>query len=154
MFGTWFCLGAGSYYKLHYLAPLDLQVLVHVFVDFHDRGLVSAAVAIVWRTKNSDDRALVRPIVAFHYELVSASHSRQVICMLELIADVSAETVPGTPGRNAPPLPIVWVAPQQVTDGSLVRHFLNAVQLSNIVKGVDARRQPPMQTENLPFDTS
>ena len=72
--------------------------------------------------------------------------------MFELIADVGAETVPGTPGRNAPPLPIVWVAPQQITDGSLVRHFLNAVQLSNIVEGVDARRQPPMQTEDLAFD--
>lgn len=45
--------------------------------------------------------------------------------------------------------PIVRVAPEQIAHGSLVRHFLQTIQGSDVVQGVDRRAQAAVEAEDL-----
>ena len=60
-----------------------------------------------------------------------------------------AKSVPCASGWYAPPAPVVRVRPQEVAHGTLVGYFLQAVEGPNVVKGVNAGAQTPMETENL-----
>jgi hypothetical protein len=56
------------------------------------------------------------------------------------------------PWRNAPPLAVVGVGPEQVAHGSFVRYLLHTVQLADVVEGVNGRRETSVQTEDLILD--
>ena len=59
-----------------------------MFIDFHDGRLVSAAVAIVWRTKERHDVLVMRPSEAIHDKLMRAAH--QHASLAKLVASGSA----------------------------------------------------------------
>jgi hypothetical protein len=92
------------------------------------------------------------PVVAAHYKLMSTRYQFQSICMVELFRDVLPERVASTSGRDAPAAAVIGVRPQQVADGSFVGHFLHSVQLTNLVEGVDRRRETSVETEYLSLD--
>ena len=73
------------------------------------------------------------PIVSIHYKLMSSSDSGQIVCMVELLTDVLTERVASATGRDAPTAAIIRIRPKQIADGSFMRHFLNAIELSNLV---------------------
>jgi hypothetical protein len=54
---------------------INLQVEFHELVDGHNGSLVTAAVAVVRRTKYCDDIAVVSPVVALHDKLMGTSDS-------------------------------------------------------------------------------
>lgn len=125
------------------------EVVFHVFVDLHNGGLVSASVAVVGGGEHRDDVALMGPVVSVHHELMGSCDSSQVVGVVELLRDVLAEGVASTTGRDTPTASVIGVGPQQIADWSFVRHFLHAVELSDLIEGVDGRRQTTMEAENL-----
>lgn len=73
----------------------------------------------------------------------------QAVGVIELFRDVLPEGVAGPAGRDAPPAPIIGVGPKQVAHGAFVGHFLDSVQLPNVIQGVDGRGESAMQTKDL-----
>ena len=59
------------------------------------------------------------------------------------------ENVPSSSWGNTPSVPILRVRPEQITHRSFVRHFLETVEHSNIVQGLNRRRETSMQAEYL-----
>lgn len=74
--------------------------------------------------------------------------------MVERFGNVLSECVPRTARRDSPSTAIIGITPQQITHRSFVWNFLDTIQGSNVVKGIDGRAQPTMQTEDLVFDES
>lgn len=68
-----------------------------VIVHFHDGGLVTTSVAIVWGRENSHNRSIVLPLVTLHHELVSSGNEVEVVNVGELFRDVLSEGVARTP---------------------------------------------------------
>lgn len=81
-------------------------------------------------------------------------HQSQAVVVVERLRNVLSECVSRTARRDAPAAAIVWITPQQIAHGSLVRDFLNTVQGSDVVEGVNGRAQPTVQTEDLVFNES
>ncbi len=60
-----------------------------------------------------------------------------------------AKGVASTSRRNAPATAIIRIRPQEITHGTLMWHLLHSVQVTNVVKRINAWGQPSMQTKNL-----
>lgn len=132
---------------------VELQERVlHELVDFHDGRLVTATVAVVGRREDGDDIAVVRPVVAVHDELMGSGDELQVVRMVELLRDVLAERVAGTTRRDTPAASVIGVGPEEIADGTLVRNFHEAVELSNLVESVDAGRETTVEAEDVTLD--
>lgn len=61
------------------------EVILHELVDLHDGGFVAAPVAVIGRREDSNDVALVRPVVSIHDQLMGASDARQVVAVVKLL---------------------------------------------------------------------
>jgi len=130
------------------------EVTVHILIYFHDSCLIAASVAVVGRREDRDNVTLVTPIVTVHHELMSSSDSSKAVRVVELLRDVLAEGVAGATGGDAPATAIIGVRPEEIADGALVGHFLDAVELSDLVQGVDRGGETTVETEDLLFDDS
>jgi len=75
-----------------------LQVLGYA----HRCALVAATVAIIRRSEDRHEAAVVVPLVALHHELMSASDECHPIRVVELLGDVWSEDESGTPGTDMP----------------------------------------------------
>ena len=94
------------------------------------------------------------PVVAAHDKLMSARYQFQSICMVELFRDVLTERVASTSGRDAPAAAVIGVGPEEIANGSFVRHLLDSVKLSDLVEGVNGWRETTMETEDLALNNS
>ncbi len=65
----------------------------------------------------------MRPGVALHDKLVRARYQVEAVGVIELLADVLPEGVACAARRDAPAAAVVWVRPQQIAHGPLVRHL-------------------------------
>ena len=72
------------------------EIVVHLFVDFHDSGFVSASVAVIGRAKDGYYRLLVAPVVAGHDELVGSGHCFQPVLLDELVRYVLTKCISGS----------------------------------------------------------
>lgn len=63
----------------------------------------------------------------------------ETVVVVECFGNVLAKGVTCTSWTDAPTTAVVWVGPKQVTHGTLVRHFLNAINGSDVIEGVDGR---------------
>ncbi|KAI3480075.1 hypothetical protein L1887_57852 [Cichorium endivia] len=100
------------------------------------RGGWGSSVAVVGRRKDGDHVAFLRPVEAVHDELVRARHEREAVVVVERLRDVLTKRVAGTARRDAPATAVVRVGPQQIAHGTLVRHFLDAVDGADVVERV------------------
>lgn len=130
------------------------EVAVHVLVDFHNSSLIATSVAVVRSREDSHDVALMTPIVAIHHELMGTSNPGEAVSMVELLRDVLAERVASTTGRNTPTATIIGVRPEQIADRALMGNLLHAIELSDLVEGIDRRGETTMETEDLVFNNS
>jgi hypothetical protein len=96
-----------------------------------------------------DDIPILRPVVALHNKLMGSCNESKTIVMVERLGNVLAESVACATRRYSPAAPVVWVGPKKVTHGTLMRNFLYTVERSNVIEGVDARRQTAVQAEDL-----
>lgn len=148
---------------------IELQKSVlEVLVDLHDCGLVTATVAVIWRCtthisighffqaglwcltrENRHHVSILTPIVALHDQLMRSRNKSQAIVVVKGLADILAECVSCSSWAYAPSTSVVWVTPQQITHWTLVWNFLNTVESSDVIQGVDAGRKTSVQAENL-----
>ena len=73
----------------------------------------------------------------------------QAVHVVECVRDILSESVASSSGRNAPPASIIWVTPEEIAHGTFMRHFLDSVQLPNLLERVQRRRKTSVEGENL-----
>lgn len=83
--------------------------IVETIIKFHNSGLVTTAVAVIRRAKDSDHIGLVAPVVPLHYELMGARHQDQAVAVVEGLTDILPKVVACTARREVPARAIVWV---------------------------------------------
>ena len=76
-------------------------------------------------------------------------HESETITVVKCLRDILTKGVSSPSGRDAPAAPVIWVRPEQVTHGALVRHLLQPVQGPDVVQRVDAGGEAAVQTEDL-----
>ena len=130
------------------------EIILHEFIDLHNGGLISATVAVVRRREDSDNVALVSPVVAVHDELMGACDPSEIVRVVELLRDVLTEAIASTTWRNTPTAPLIRIRPKQVANGAFVRSLLNAIELANLIKGVDAGGETTVEAEDGVLDNS
>lgn len=128
--------------------------MLHVLIELHDGRLVAAAVAVVGRREDRDDRLFVAPVVAFHDELMRARDESEAVGAVELLRHVLTERVTGSTGGDTPSTAIIGIGPEQVAHGSLVGNLLETIQSTNAIEGVDEGRQSSVQAEDAILDQS
>lgn len=126
--------------------------LVQRFVHFHNGRLIAAPVTVIGCRKDRHDCLIVAPIVPVHDELVGPADQREGVPFVELLRHVLSKGKAGAAGRNAPPAAIVGVGPEQVAHGALVGDLLDAVELADVIEGINAGGEAAVQTENGVFD--
>ena len=122
--------------------------------DSHNGGLVSATVAVVRCREDSDNVALMSPVVAVHDELMGTCDPSEIVRVVELLRDVLTEAIASTTWRNTPTAPLIGIRPKQVANGAFVRSLLNAIELANLIKGVDAGGETTVEAEDGVLDNS
>jgi hypothetical protein len=60
-----------------------------------------------------------------------------------------AKGITSTTRGNPPATAIIRIRPEEITHGTLMWHLLHSVQVTNVVKRINAWGQPSMQTKNL-----
>ena len=60
-----------------------------------------------------------------------------------------AEDIAGASRADTPAITVFRVRPEQIAHGAFMRHFLEAVKHSDVVKGFNAGRKTSVQAENL-----
>lgn len=58
---------------------------------------------------------------------MGASNAHEVVSMIELLRDVLTERVTSTSGGDTPTASVIRVGPEEIADGTFMRHFLNSV---------------------------
>jgi len=125
-----------------------------MLINLHNRCLITAAIAVVWRTEDCNHISILAPIISFHDQLVSSSDQRQPVVVIKRLGDILAKSVSSSSRTNAPAAPIVRVAPQQVAHWAFMWYLLDAIKTANVVEGVDAGREATMEAEDLVVDKS
>jgi len=142
------------------LAELDLgrsslelsDLLVELIVNFKDRSLVAASVAIVRCGEKGEELVAVSVLVSIHHELMRSHSQREAIRGVPAIGDVLAEDVAGATRRDSPRDPILRVGPDEVADRAVVGHLVEAVQFTHIVQRVELRGEASVNAEDLVVD--
>lgn len=79
-----------------------LILLPEVLVQLEDGGDVAAAVAIVWRAPDGDDRVVEHKLEALHRELMRPRNEVDVVVVCKRLGDVRAEEESRAAWREAP----------------------------------------------------
>ena len=74
--------------------------------------------------------------------------------MVKLLGDVLTETVASASGADTPATSVIGVRPKEIADRSLVGSLLDAVQLTDLVEGVDTWGETTVEAEDLVLDDS
>mgnify|MGYP001635523497 CR=1 FL=1 len=81
-------------------------------------------------------------------------HKSQAIVVVECLGNVLSECVSSTTGRDSPSASVIRITPEQITHGTLVGNFLDAIKRPDVVESVNGWTQSTVKTENLVFDES
>jgi len=120
-----------------------------MLINFHNGGLISATIAVIWGGENRDNVSILRPIISFHYQLVRSCDQRQPVVVIKGLGNILPECVSCASWRNAPATPVIWIAPEQIAHGSFMRDFLDTVERADVIKGVDGWAETSVEAENL-----
>jgi hypothetical protein len=72
--------------------------LIYCIVNLHNGRLVTTAITVIGSRKDSDDTAVVLPLVALHDKLVSPGDEMKAVDVGELLGNVLAKRV-ASPAR-------------------------------------------------------
>ena len=70
--------------QFHYCS-LSYYKLFERRYDVINTDLVTTAVTIVWCREDCDDISIMRPVVSFHYKLVSSGHQSEAVGVVECL---------------------------------------------------------------------
>lgn len=79
---------------------------------------------------------------------MSTGNAHEVVSVIELLRDVLAEGVTSTSGGDTPTASVIRVGPEEITDRTFMRHFLNSVELFDLVEGIDTGGETTMEAED------
>lgn len=116
-----------------------LQGVLQMLVNFHDCGLVAAAVTVIGSREYCDDISVLAPVVSLHDQLMGSGDQCQTVVVVESLTDVLAESVTSTSGTDSPTASVVGITPKQIAHGSFVGYLLDSVERTDVVQCVDAR---------------
>lgn len=102
--------------------------------------------------ENGHDIPVLRPVVSFHDELMRAGNQSQAVIVVKGFGDILAKGVSGATGRYAPTATVVGVGPEEIAHGTLVRNFLDPVEGTDIIEGINAGREAAVEAEDLIVD--
>ena len=68
---------------------------------------------------------------------------------LYLVCNLGAKQPAGTSGTDGPGVHVLWVGPDKVTEGPLVRNLLVTFNSADLVQGLDIRRQATVNAQDL-----
>ncbi len=69
--------------------------------------------------------------------------------LAELRDHVRAEEIARAAGTHTPSLRLLGIGPEEIAHGSIMRHFLFAIERADLIQTLDRRGQPAMHTEDL-----
>lgn len=127
----------------------NLQGVLQVLVNLHNRSLVATSVTVIWSAEDGHDVSILTPIVSFHDQLVCSGNQCEAIVMIECFRNILTKGIPGTSWTDAPSTSIIRITPEEITHRTLMGNFLDSVKRSDVVECVDAGRQPTVQAEDL-----
>lgn len=128
----------------------DFEVLFSILFYLHDRRHVAAPVAVVGSAPDSDQVLILEPVdIPFLHELMGPSDQLQPIDMAKVIGDLRSEDPASSSCVDGPIFDILGVRPHQIAEWPLVRDLDLAVDGPNLIDGLDLRRQPAMNAEDL-----
>lgn len=100
----------------------------------------------------SDHVPLLAPVESLHNQLVCPCDQCQAVVVVERLTNILSERVSCSSWAYSPSTPVIWITPQQVAHGALMRHLLDAVESANVVKGINGWRKTAVKTEDLVLD--
>mmetsp|Transcript_28437 Transcript_28437/g.82252 ORF Transcript_28437/g.82252 Transcript_28437/m.82252 type:complete len:203 (-) Transcript_28437:253-861(-) len=80
---------------------------------------------------------------------MGAGDEVEVVPLVEHGHDVPTEQIPGPARRQAPPVDLLRVGPEQIAHGPVVGHLLLPIDDADLIEGVDARTQSAVDGEDL-----
>ncbi len=80
---------------------------------------------------------------------MSSCYHCKPVSVIKLFRNVVSEDVPSSSWADAPAVTVLGVGPQQIAHGTLMRDFLETIEHTNVVKGLNTWGQASMQEENL-----
>lgn len=83
---------------------------------------------------------------------MGSCHQGQAIVVVERLRNVLSKCVARTTRGYSPTAPVIRVRPEEVAHGPLVRHLLDTIEGTDVVEGINTRRQPSVQAEDLIID--
>ena len=111
-----------------------------MFINLHDRSLISTPITIIRSTEYGDQLLVVSPIVPFHHQLMSSANQRKSIGVIKLLSNVLSKRVTGSFWYDPPTTTIVGVSPQQIAHRTFMRNFDESIKLQYVVQSIDLRR--------------
>ena len=131
----------------------DLEVVLNLLVNKHDRGNISATVTVVRRRPNSDQVGVLEPeFKAVHNELMGARNQIQAVDVVELGSDLGAEEPASPARRDGPCVDVIGVRPHQIAVSTFVRDLLSPLDKAHLVEGLDVGGETAVHAEDLAFN--
>ena len=118
--------------------------------NFQNRGNISASIAIIGCRPYSHKSLVEMVFSAFHHQLMCSGKTLKIVDFMEFIRDPLSKQVACSTRRELPTASnIFWIAPNQVTKGTLVRDLLISINSSDLIECANVWTQASMHTEDL-----
>ncbi len=134
------------------IRPKDIKLIIQFFVYLHNTGEVITPVAIIGRGPYGHEVLFLKPLcVPFLRQLMGSDNKFESIMMIELIDNFMAEEPSGATTATGPGVNLLRVGPHQICKRAFSGNFHPAIQLSNLIKGMNIGRESTMDTKELIF---
>jgi hypothetical protein len=131
----------------------DLEVVLNLLVDKHDRSDISTAIAIIRCRPDSDEVRVLEPeFEAVHDQLMGTGDQAQAVDVVKLGSDLGAEQPSSASGGDRPRVDIIGVGPHQVAVGAFMGDFLSPLDEADLIEGLNVGRKTTVDAEDLSFD--
>lgn len=152
----------------------DIELGVQILTNIHDRGDVTAAVAVIWCRPNRDNRLLWEVVLSREFsnrlgavfllgatylvalidQLMGTRNELQAIDMIEFACDFVSEKPAGTARRNGPGVYIFRITPYQITESTFVGDLLGSGYYADLINRSDLGTQSTVNAEDLAVNNS
>lgn len=105
--------------------------------------------SVLWRGKDGHNIPVMRPSVAIHDKLMRPRNQSQAVVVVEGFRYILAECVACSSWGDTPTASVVRIGPKQIAHWTFMRHFLEAINGSNVVKGVYGGGKAAVKAEDL-----
>ena len=94
------------------------------------------------------------PLVTLHHKLMSPRNETQSVDMNELFGNILSKRITCTSRADSPSKSIIGIRPDEIAHWSLVWHLLDTVQITGLVKSIDAWAESAVKAKYLASNNS